>query len=542
MPTPTRVALPGSAHAIPSTARAVRRTDPNQWIDVTVGVRRKADLPDLSALDALPPRERAYFSHDELAERFGSDPGSVARIHAFATARGIAVEREEPISARMTLGGPASVMSEAFGVSLVDYADPTLGDFHARTGPISLPPEVAGDITGVFGFSNQRHLRRGRDRSLVDAEALAIGAARAWYLPTELAPLYNFPAQDASGQTIALLEFGGGVEPDDVAAYFTGIDAPKPDIVIVALDDVRPDAAADPASTGEVMLDIDVAGALAPGAKLAVYFSTFDEKGLIDALSALVSDTVNKPTVASISWGWAENEPLQNQLIWSPAAIDHANHSFLAAALLGVTVCVATGDSGSEARIEDGRAHVSFPATSPFVLAVGGTSLKVRKSSKGKAVIHETVWNNRAGGATGGGVSDYTPVPVWQKGIVPASINPGHFKGRAIPDVAANADPATGYLTRSGGRFGVVGGTSASAPLWAALVARINAALDAKCGNFNALLYGKYGPADVLRDITLGDNDTNRQLGGRFKAGPGWDACSGWGAPDGVKLLTALKA
>ena len=333
------------------------------------------------------------------------------------------------------------------------------------------------------------------------------------------------------------------METSDLAAYFTKIGQAKPAVTVVALDQVSPRPPADPDSTAEVMLDIEVAGALAPGARLAVYFSTFDEKGLIDALSALISDTVNKPTVASMSWGWAENEPMQNRVIWSPAAIDHVNQSLLAAAHLGITVCVATGDDGSEAQIKDGRAHVNFPATSPYALAVGGTSLKVRKSAKGAPVIHETVWNGGPrGGGSGGGVSDYTPVPAWQKGIVPTSINPGGFNGRAIPDVAANADPATGYMIRVGGRYAVVGGTSAAAPLWAALVARMNAALGARCGNINALLYTKYGPADVLRDITLGDNDVEGLLDGQFKAGPGWDGCTGWGAPDGVKLLTALKA
>jgi kumamolisin len=124
---------------------------------------------------------------------------------------------------------------------------------------------------------------------------------------------------------------------------------------------------------------------------------------------------------------------------------------------------------------------------------------------------------------------------------VPPSINPQHFAGRAIPDVAANADPATGYLTMSGGKLGIVGGTSASAPLWASLIARINAAIGARCGNFNGLLYAQFGPAGVLRDITVGNNDTDGLLGGQYAAGPGWDACTGWGTPDGGKLLAALQ-
>ena len=156
--------------------------------------------------------------------------------------------------------------------------------------------------------------------------------------------------------------------------------------------------------------------------------------------------------------------------------------------------------------------------------------------------VAETVWNDGPrGGGTGGGVSEVTPCPAWQTGKVVPSINPGHFAGRAIPDVAADADPATGYLTMSGGKMQVVGGTSASSPLWASLIARINASLGARVGNFNALLYSSFGPSEVMRDITSGDNDVEGLLHGQYKAGKGWDACTGWGAPDGQKLLAALK-
>jgi kumamolisin len=536
-----RVELSNSHHRIPPNAKALHRTNDNQWIEVTVGVVRKADLPDLSALNDVKPGQRKYMTREELEKSHGASPKAIDAISAFAREHNLEVVRNEPISARLTLGGTVGDMSRAFGVTLFDYEDPNLGAFHARTGPVSLPAEVAGAITGVFGFSNQRHLRRRRNRRLVNAAHKA-SRARPWFVPTELAgeAIYNFPGNDAAGQTIALLEFGGGID-DDVADYFAKIGAPAPKITPVALDGVTIDAAGDPDSTGEVMLDIDVAGALAPGADLVVYFSTFDEKGLIDAISAVISDTTNKPSVVSISWGWDENQQFQNGVVWSPAAIDHVNQSFLAAAHLGVTVCVSTGDDGSEAQIQDGRAHVNFPASSPYVLAVGGTSLTVRKTANG-TTVRETVWNDGPGSGTGGGVSDYTARPDWQAAnVVPTSINPGNFAGRAIPDVAANADPRTGYFTMAGGQTGVVGGTSASAPLWAALVARINKALGAPVGNFNALLYGNYGPAGVLRDIVSGNNDTDGLLNGQFAAGPGWDACTGWGVPDGQKLLAAMQ-
>lgn len=540
--TAERVSLPTSEHRLPVGSKAMRQTSGGKWIELTVGVKPLKPLPDLSALDHKLPAERKYMTREQLAHEYGSDPKAVQAIESFAKEHDLVVTRNEPASSRMGLAGTADNVNAAFGVMLMDYENPKLGAFHARTGPVSLPSEVADAITGVFGLNNHRMLHRGFRAAHRLAPQMAT-PNRAWFIPTELAPVYDFPEANAEQQCIGLLEFGGGVETSDVTGYFGKIGSPAPSVQVVAVDGVSSDPAGDPDSTGEVMLDVDVAGALGAGAKLAVYFSTFDEKGLVDCLSKVVNDSANDPSVVSISWGWDENEAFNNEgVVWSAAAIQHCNQSFLAAAQLGITVCVSTGDDGSEAQMRDGRAHVNFPATSPYVLAVGGTTLHVRKTAKGASNVTETVWNDGpSGGGTGGGVSDVTPRPAWQAGKVAASINPGHFAGRAIPDVAANADPATGYLTMSGGRMQIVGGTSASSPLWASLIARINASLGARVGNFNALLYSSFGPKGVLRDVTSGDNDVEGLLHGQYKAGPGWDACTGWGVPDGQKLLAALR-
>jgi len=537
-----RVALPSSEHRVPVGSKALRQTSGGKWIELTVGVKPMKPLPDLSALDNKLPAERKYMTREQLAHEYGSDPKAVQAIESFAKEHGLVVTRNEPASARMGLAGAADNINAAFGVTLMDYENPKLGAFHARTGPVSLPPEVSGAITGVFGLNNHRMLHRGFRAAHHLAPQMAT-PNRAWFVPTELAPVYNFPSANAQQQCIGLLEFGGGVEMSDVASYFSKIGAPAPSVQVVAVDGVSTDPASDPDSTGEVMLDVDVAGALGGGAKLAVYFSTFDEKGLVDCLSKVINDSTNDPSVVSISWGWDENESFNNEgVIWSSAAIQHCNQSFLAAAQLGITVCVSTGDDGSEAQMNDGRAHVNFPATSPYVLAVGGTTLHVRKTATGDSHVSETVWNDGPnGGGTGGGVSDVTACPAWQTGKVVPSINPGHFAGRAIPDVAADADPATGYLTMSGGKMQVVGGTSASAPLWASLLCRINASLGARVGNFNALLYSTFGPNGALRDISSGNNDVEGLLRGQYPAREGWDACTGWGAPDGQKLLAALR-
>ena len=532
--------LPSSHHRIPAGSIAQRKTNPCKWIELTLGVRRKQDLPDLAALDGTAIAARRYLTRDELLASYGSDPAAVARIEAFAAQHQLVITRNDPLSARLTLGGTVCDASKAFGVTVFDYDHAQLGMFHARTGPIVLPDDVAGDITGVFGFNNHRVLRRGPGLPTMRLSAASPAAPRPWFLPTELAMLYNFPAAPAAGQTVALLEFGGGVDTAELDAYFASLKLATPSVAVIPVNGVSTDPASDEGATGEVMLDVEVVGAMAPGASIAVYFSTFDEKGLIDAISAVIADRHNDPSIVSISWGWCENQPFDQDAPWSPSAMDHINHSLLAAAQLGITICASTGDDGSEAQIRDGRAHVNFPASSPYVLAVGGTSLHVRTDTRGATQITEVVWNDGPSSGTGGGVSDYTARPAWQAGIVPPSINPGHFVGRAIPDVAANADPNTGYYVRSGGQFRVVGGTSASAPLWAALIARLNAVHHARVGNFNALLYTTLGPANALRDITQGHNDTHGLLDGSYAAGPGWDACTGWGVPDGQKLLAAL--
>ena len=542
-PTANRRVLANSLHHLPPGSVAKQRTNPNRWLELTVGVRRRKQLPDLSALDAKRPGERTYMTRDQLRNEFGSDPAAIDAIEKFAAAHHLVVTRNEPASARLGIGGTVADISDAFGVKLFDYSHPKLGDFHARTGPVMLPTDIGDAITGVFGLNNQRVMHRlPRRRQTIDARMPSGSQSRPWFVPTELAAIYNFPDADASSQCIGLLEFGGGVEQSDVTAYFQKIGVPAPSIQIVAVDGVGTDPAADPDSTGEVMLDVDVAGALAGGAKVAVYFSTFDEKGLVDVLSTVINDSANDPAVLSVSWGWDENQPFNNGILWSAAAIDHVNQSLLAVAQLGITVCISTGDDGSEAQVQDGHAHVNFPATSPYVLAVGGTTLHARKAANGQMAVTEVVWNDGPGSGGGGGISDVTPVPSWQEGKVPRSINPGNFAGRAIPDVAANADPNTGYLVMNGGKLGIVGGTSAAAPLWASLITRINALTGARAGNFNALLYATIGPAGILRDITSGNNDTDGLLDGQFQAGPGWDACSGWGVPDGAKLLAALKS
>jgi kumamolisin len=271
------------------------------------------------------------------------------------------------------------------------------------------------------------------------------------------------------------------------------------------------------------MLDIEVAAAIAPKAEIVVYFAPNTDKGFLDAITMATHDTTHKPSVISISWGAAEKN-------WTGQAMTSYDQAFQAAAALGITVCCAAGDNGSGDAEEDGLAHVDFPASSPFALGCGGTKL----TGLGSAISSEVVWNEGPNSATGGGVSDSFPVPAYQSSTgIPQSVNPSHKAGRGVPDVSGDADPATGYFVRVDGQEFVIGGTSAVAPLWAGLIALLNQKLGHPIGFLNPLLYGSLAGTGSFHDITSGNN-------GAYTAKKRWDPCTGWGTPDGAKLLHAL--
>jgi kumamolisin len=340
-------------------------------------------------------------------------------------------------------------------------------------------------------------------------------AAPQAFVPDQLANIYGFPAGfNGKGQTIAILELGGGYRTKDLTNYFKALGIKKPIVKAIAIDGGKNSPSTANSADGEVMLDIEVAGAIAPGANIVVYFTTNTDKGFLDAITAAIHDTNNKPSILSISWGSAE-------VNWTDQSMTSFNQAFQAAAALGVTICVAAGDAGSSDGVTDGKVHVDFPASSPYVLACGGTSLTVN----GNTITSETVWHDSNTSAGGGGVSEFFPIPSYQANArVPGSIN-SRFAGRGVPDVAGDADPDTGYKVVVDGQQIVVGGTSAVAPLYAGLIARINQQKGTSAGFINPTLYAT---PSLCRDITQGNNNTTAANTG-YKAGPGWDACTGLG-------------
>jgi kumamolisin len=532
------VLLPGSKRGKDLAATRVGDVDPKQQIVVTIGLSG-AKLPSAEEYvgQTLTPAE--------LAAKFGAKQADADKVASSLKKYGLKVEDVSLETRSMRVSGTAKAMEAAFKPGMAIMRSAAEGEYRGRQGSIQIPAELKGIVTGVFGLDQRRMARR------KSGAAAAKAATLAPLTPADLEQRYNFPPGDAAGQSIVIAEFGGGYFAEDVTAYCNKFQRPVPNVQAVAIDapayTLQQTLALPPqqrrqvlGDSVEVMMDVEIIAGLCPKAKISVYFSTFDQAGWIDLLNKVISA---RPVALSCSWGLAEDDPG-----WSGNAVAAIDDRLNAARLLGITTCVSSGDDGSGDQINDGNAHIDFPSSSPNALGVGGTMLKASKSG-----VHEVTWwqspGQRAGGggATGGGVSTVFPRPAWQK-VKVKSLNSGSIDGRVAPDIAALSGPPF-YDLVFVGKDAPNGGTSASAPLWAALIARINGGLPAsKQQRFlTPLLYqnvssGQPVGKSASRDITSGNNASNPEPGKGYKAGSGFDAVTGWGVPDGVKLLNALTA
>ncbi|MGZ5202063.1 MAG: S53 family peptidase [Telluria sp.] len=521
------VKLPGIAPAAPAGARSIGPVPADERFDITVRVRRRAELPPHPMGGSLGQRQ--YLTREQYAAQHGASQEDMDAVAGFARQHGLAVIECSAARRSVFLSGTAAQVAAAFNTS-IERIEHGGGESRRRTAPVHVPDTLQDIVEGVFGIDDmpiaKPHFQIAREPGQANLQA----AAAAAFTPVEVAKLYNFPSSlDGSGQCIAIIELGGGYRSLDLQVYFRSLNLPVPKVTSVSVDGAKNSPGLPTGADGEVMLDIEIAGAVAPKAAIVVYFAPNTEQGFLDAITAAIHDNVNKPSVISISWGAPESE-------WSQQALTAYDQAFQAAAALGVTVCCAAGDAGSSDQnpdngTPDGLAHADFPASSPYVLACGGTRLT---ASNGK-IASEVVWNDDPqSSAGGGGVSDFFGLPDWQRAAnVPASVNPGGRVGRGVPDVAGNASPSTGYKVRVDFLNFVVGGTSAVSPLWAGLVALMNQKLPQPVGWLNPLLYGPVAGSGAFHDITSGDI-------GAYAARAGWDACTGWGSPDGSALLATL--
>ncbi|MEO6803677.1 MAG: S53 family peptidase, partial [Granulicella sp.] len=436
--TQERQVLPGSEKA----AFHVPTEKPSSGrITVSVVVRRKSEL-DCKTLGKVRITRAEYTKHH------AADKSDLKLIHTFASEFGLTVEPHTPKPERRTvlISGTVAAMQKAFGVTLHNVTiDGTT--YRIREGAIHLPKELEDVVVAVLGLDNRPQAKphfRLRDDSAAPTSGIVAHAAGTSYTPVQVGQLYQFPTTSAAGQTIGIIELGGGYKTADLTAYFKTLGVKAPTVTTVSVDKGKNAPSTPSSADGEVMLDIEVAAAVAPGAKIVVYFAPNTDQGFIDAIGSAVHDTVNKPSVISISWGGPESSWTQQSI----ATLDAACQS---AAALGITITVACGDNGAK----DGTSSnvVDFPASSPHVLACGGTKLV----GTGSTITSEVVWNETAlkEGATGGGVSTAFALPTWQANSgVPKA---GTFAGRGVPDVAGNADPATGYVIRVDGQNMVIG-------------------------------------------------------------------------------------
>jgi hypothetical protein len=539
-PLSTYVLPRSERHARPGSKKTTL-ADPNELLTISVRVRRKRGapgLPDPVHAATAPKGHRAYPSREEFAALYGAAQSDLDKVGAFAKAHGLDVLESDAARRTVVLKGSTAQVSKAFAVELANYQGAS-ESYRGREGAIHLPADLVDVVEGVFGLDN----RRMAGPHLVTAETAANGPAAgaipventAALTPPQVAKLYGFPTvPNATGQTIAIFEFGGGFKTSDVQLFFSHVGATMPTITTVSVDGQANNPGTDGYTT-ETLLDIDVAGSVAPGAKLVVYFAPWTEQGWVDIVTKAVHDAVNRPSVISISYGWPENMQF-GTLDWSLQAIQAVNQTFQEAAAMGVSIFVSSGDQGSHCQASDNKAHVEYPGSDPFVTCVGGTVI----SNVSGTSFTENTWT-----PTGGGVSDIFKapafaLPIWQNWAgAPGSVNDGH-RGRVVPDIAGNASPASGYvLYQNGAAVGPVGGTSAAAPLYAGLAALLNAALAEPVGYLNPNLYAlPYGY--VYRDINDGASNAYGGSPG-YTSGPGYDACTGLGSLNGTALEHALR-
>ena len=540
----SHVVLKGSRRVKDRHAIRIGNVDPTQKIDLTIVLTG----PKLPEADEFVGQT---LTRAKLTEKFGADQADVDKVAKSLKKFGLTVTDVALETRSMRVSGTARQIEAAFRPKMAMMHSARDGDYRGRRGTIQIPAEIKDIITGVFGL-DQRRVAHHKSLAAVSANQVAKQLPLG---PAALERLYNFPPGDGAGQSIAIAAIARGYFADDVEVHCHKFKRPMPKVNTVTVGKAQfhsLEAALDRlqamergqvlGSCYEVMMDVEIIAGLCPKANLSVYFFHNDQRGWIDFLNEVLR-AKPVPVALSISLAGAEEH-----LGWSKQAIIAIDERLNMARLLGITTCVASGDDGSGAEMDDDKVHVEYPSSSVNVLSVGGTMLE--KVGSG---VEEVVWwespgcrTGSQGGATGGGVSTLFQRPAWQN-VKVKSLNPRSIEGRVLPDVAALAGNPRYHLTYLGSDS-PNGGTSAATPLWAALIARINAKLPkAKRQRFlTPLLYqktrgGKPVGKVAMRSISRGHNISKPHPGKGYKAGPGFDAVTGWGVPDGKKLLKTLE-
>ncbi len=521
------VKLPGSHRAVPN-AQFVANAAPGTPVELTVTLRPKEALP------AEVDRSAPPMTLEQIEARYGASQDDARLVEKVLGEYGLKTGETSLGGRSMTLSGTVEQVEKAFGTKLSLFQSDADGEFRGRDGELEVPSELKNIVTGVFGLDTRRVAKPGR----VTRPGLSQGAATETQglMPADFARMYSFGSSKATGQIVGILEFGGAYVKSDLAQFCSDIGIPTPTVVAHGHQGQASDDA-----TGEVMMDIQIAAAMAQGAQINVYFAAFTQKGWVNLLQHVIHGPGAKPGVFSISYGVAEDSG-----DFSVNGMKVIDGYFQEAAQMGITICISAGDDGCGSLEFDGKAHANFPASSPNVLAVGGTMLTGQSQ--------EVTWwetpgrrfnsdgTNTGGGATGGGVSVVFPRPSWQT-VTTKSLNDSSATGRCVPDVSALAGPPFYFLILNGATA-PNGGTSASAPMWASVIACLKSA-GKNVGFLPPVLYEDNGTGMTVgsitcSDITQGDNRSTPPADG-YQAASGYDAVTGWGTPNVAALLNEPK-
>jgi kumamolisin len=505
------VTLPGSKRIPWPGAQKAGAPRMDEVVDLTVWLRPRhggeLDAARAHTLSTLAPHERTYLSRKELHAATAADRADVDRLSAHLAHHKIHVVEVDWRS--VLVRGTLSALASAFGATLELYVDPEGRQFRQRSGTMSLPRDVAEVVHGVFGFNEWPRAHSMRP----NASAVENPTPHPPLLANAVARDYAFPPNaDGSGQTIAILQFGGTFNRADYEACMKLNGVKAGEVLTKRVDGADDIRRGETEFDTELALDTQIAGGLAPGARLVLYTAPHSERGFLDVIRTVLFDDELQPSILSISYGWPEG-------FWTNAALEIFDDLFAAAALLGVSVFASSGDSGADDF--DGKPHVRSPASSRFAHACGGTHAEMVDG----AIVSENAWNR-----TGGGFST-REAPPWQTDIHEQADPSSGKGGRGVPDIAAQVIP--GYRIVRDGVPTAAGGTSTVAPLWAALTARLNQALGVPLGFYAPLLYERAAKGTLFRKIERGSN-------GVYHVRKGWNPCTGLGSPVGTAILEAL--
>ncbi len=518
-----------SSDQTPPPGEPVKLADKSSELNITVQLKSKASDQEMEqTLRDIALGRRAPLTEQEYIDKFGAKKEALDEVTKFAQAYGLKVSEADMRSGRVVLSGTAEAFSEAFKTKIFEYS--VNGEkVRARDGALFVPKSVAQNIEGVFGIDNvpkaTPHNREFTPKANEDGGKST--PENPSFRADEVARAYNFPKDTTGkGQAAALIELGGGIDLQNEAEYYKQNGLKTPTINVVEFNGAKNVTGKNMRADKEVAMDSQILGTVAPDAKQMIIFAPNSEQGFVDSIGRAIFTKEGESANQAISVSWGQ--PTES---WTAQGKRGMNLALKKSALRGVTIFVAAGDDGASDGVGDNKFHVDYPAADPHVTAVGGTALKVKDGK----ISSEVTWNDRFG-ATGGGISA-DEIPEYQSQLK-MTIALKNFNGRAIPDIAGNASPATGYKIRVAGRDIVSGGTSAVAPLYTGLVLRINEALGPgkPVGFVNPFLYQQAlsGKAQFVNDITEGNNNG-------YDAAKGWDPVTGWGSLDGEKLLIALK-